>query len=194
MKALIDTCVIVDILQKREPFYQAAMEILLSVSNRKCTGFLTAKSITDIYYILRRSIHNEEEVRRLVHILFTLLEVKDTFSADCELALDSPMTDYEDAIMVQTACRIVADCIVTRNLKDYKLSSLPVFSPEQFLSELGKEENHQKLEMQSPLLQLLHKQRPNRIEHRDDHKRPHPRRSPSTYSRFPGLPAPETEA
>ena len=141
MQALIDTCVIVDILQKREPFYQAAMEILLSVSNRRCTGFLTAKSITDIYYILRRSIHNEEEVRRLVHILFTLLEVKDTFSADCELALDSPMTDYEDAIMVQTACRIGADCIVTRNLKDYKLSSLPVFSPEQFLSELGKEEN-----------------------------------------------------
>ena len=135
MKALIDTCVIVDILQKREPFYQADMEILLSVSNRRCTGFLTAKSITDIYYILRRSIHNEEEVRRLVRILFTLLEVKDTFSADCELALDSPMTDYEDAIMVQTAC------IVTRNLKDYKLSSLPVFSPEQFLSELGKEEN-----------------------------------------------------
>ena len=60
MKALIDTCVIVDILQKREPFYQAAMEILLSVSNRRCTVFLTAKSITDIYYILLRSIHNEE--------------------------------------------------------------------------------------------------------------------------------------
>lgn len=140
MKALIDTCVVVDILQKREPFNQAAMEILFSVSNRKCIGILTAKSITDIYYILRRSIHNEEEVRKLVRILFTLFEVKDTFSTDCEFALNSPMKDYEDAIMVQTACRIGADCIVTRNLKDYKLSSLPVFSPEQFLSELAKEE------------------------------------------------------
>ena len=51
------------------------------------------------------------------------------------------MKDYEDAIMVQTASRIGADCIVTRNLKYYKLASLPVFSPEQFLSELAKEEN-----------------------------------------------------
>lgn len=74
MKALIDTCVIVDILQKREPFIRQPWKSLLSVSNRRCTGFLTAKSITDIYYILRRSIHNEEEVRRLVRILFTLLK------------------------------------------------------------------------------------------------------------------------
>ena len=140
MKALIDTCVIVDILQKREPFCQPAMDILLAVANRKCTGILTAKSITDIYYILRRSIHSEEEARKLIHILFALFEVKDTFSADCELALDSSMRDYEDAVMAQTASRVGADCIVTRNLKDYKLSSLPAFSPEQFLAELEQEE------------------------------------------------------
>ena len=70
MKVLIDTCIVVDILQKREPFCHAAMEILLSVSNRKCIGILTAKAITDIYNILRRSIHNEEEVRKLLRILF----------------------------------------------------------------------------------------------------------------------------
>ena len=135
MKALIDTCIIVDILQKREPFYQDAMGILMLVSNRKFTGILTAKSITDIYYILKRSIHNEEEVRKLIRILFTLFEVRDTFSADCELALGSPVVDYEDAIMVQTAIRIDADCIITRNLKDYKASTIPVLSPEQFLGE-----------------------------------------------------------
>ena len=138
MKALIDTCVIIDILQKREPFYPSAMEILLAVSNKKCTGILTAKSITDIYYILRRSIHNEQEVRRLIRVLFTLFDVADTFSIDCELALSSAIKDYEDAIMAETASRVGAECIVTRNLKDYKLSSLPVLSPEQFLEELIK--------------------------------------------------------
>ena len=50
------------------------------------------------------------------------------------------MRDYEDAIIVQTASRTGADCIVTRNLKDYELSSLPVFSPEQFMVELSKED------------------------------------------------------
>ena len=136
MKALIDTCVIVDILQKRDPFYAAAMEILLAVSNKECTGILTAKSITDIYYILRRSIHN----RKLVRVLFTLFEVVDTFSIDCELALSSTIKDYEDAIMVETGSRVGAECVVTRNLKDYKLSALPVLSPDQFLEQMRKAE------------------------------------------------------
>ena len=139
MKALIDTCVIVDVLQKREPFYKAAMDIVLAISNRRCLGVLTAKSVTDVYYILRRSIHNEEEVRKLLRILFTLFDVEDTFSTDCQLALGSPMKDYEDAIMVQTAVRVGADCTVTRNLKDYRLSALPVFSPEDFLEKLAEE-------------------------------------------------------
>lgn len=139
MKALIDTCVIVDVLQKREPFYKAAMDIVLAISNRRCLGVLTAKSVTDIYYILRRSIHNEEEVRKLLRVLFTLFDVEDTFSTDCQLALGSPMKDYEDAIMVQTAVRIGADCIVTRNLKDYRLTALPVYSPEEFLEKLTEE-------------------------------------------------------
>ena len=140
MKALIDTCVIVDILQKRDLFYPAAMEILLAVSNKKCTGILTAKSITDIYYILRRSIHNEQEVRKLIRVFFTLFEVVDTYSIDCELALSSTIKDYEDAIMVETGSRVGAECIVTRNMKDYKLSSLPVLSPDQFLEEMIKAE------------------------------------------------------
>lgn len=72
MKALIDTCIIIDALQKREPFYSVSMNIILVIY-------------------------------------------------------------YEDAVMVQTAVRILADCIVTRNLKDYRLTSLPVLSPEQFL-------------------------------------------------------------
>ena len=133
MKALIDTCVIVDVLQKREPFYQDAMDIVLFVSNRQFLGVLTAKSITDIYYILRRSIHNEDEVRQLLRTLFILFDVEDTFSTDCQIALSSSIKDYEDAIMVQTALRTGADCIVTRNQRDYKLAPLPIFSPKEFL-------------------------------------------------------------
>lgn len=113
----------------KEPFYKAAMDIVLAISNRRCLGVLTAKSVTDVHYILRRSIHNEEEVRKLLRVLFTLFDVEDTFSTDCQLAIDSP----------QTAVRIGTECIVTRNLKDYRLAALPVYSPEKFLEELTKE-------------------------------------------------------
>lgn len=136
MKVLLDTCVVVDVLQKREPFYQNAMDIFLSISNRELEGVLTAKSLTDIYYIIRRSLHNEMETRKYLNTLFVLFDVEDTFSIDCQLALQSKMKDYEDAIMVETALRIGVDCIVTRNIKDYELSTIPVLSPEQLLAQL----------------------------------------------------------
>lgn len=140
MKVLLDTCVVVDVLQKREPFYQNAMDIFLSISNRELEGVLTAKSLTDIYYIIRRSIHNEMETRKYLNTLFVLFNVEDTFSIDCQLALQSKMKDYEDAIMVETALRIGVDCIVTRNIKDYELSTIPVLSPEQLLAQLNNDD------------------------------------------------------
>ncbi len=139
MKALIDTCVIVDVLQKREPFYKVAMDVVLAISKQQCQGMLTAKSVTDIYYILRRSIHDEQAVRKLLHVLFTLFDVEDTFSVDCQIAITSPMKDYEDAVMVQTAIRVGANCIVTRNLKDYKTAEIQVLSPEQFVAKIEEE-------------------------------------------------------
>ena len=140
MKVLIDTCVIIDILQKREPFYRPAMKILLAISNQIITGIITAKSLADIYYITRRSIHDETIVRRHLQTLFTLFEVVDTYASDCQFALSSEMKDYEDAIMVETALRIGADCIVTRNLKDYVQAKIPVLSTEDFLMMLYKQE------------------------------------------------------
>lgn len=139
MKALIDTCIVIDVLQKREPFCNAAMDIFLAVSNRRFTGVLTAKSITDIHYILHRSLHNESETRKAVRTLFTLFSVADTLASDCQNALSSPMTDFEDAVMSETADRLDIDYIITRNKKDCISSSVPVLSPDEFLQKLQEE-------------------------------------------------------
>ena len=139
MTAVIDTCVVIDVLQNREPFSKAALDVFLAASNRKFRGVLTAKSIMDIYYIIRRSLHDEQKTRAAVNKLFVLFDIADTFSADCRIAMLPPTYDYEDAVMIETAKRIGADCIVTRNLSDYGKSSVKVFSPEEFLQELEKE-------------------------------------------------------
>lgn len=140
MTAVIDTCVVIDVLQNREPFFKDAFEIFLAVSNRKFMGVLTAKSVMDIYYIIHRSLHDEQQTRAAVNKLFALFDVADTFSADCRIAVSSQTTDYEDAVMIETAKRIGADCIVTRNLWDYSKSSVPVFYPEEFLHKLKGEQ------------------------------------------------------
>jgi len=136
MKALIDTCIVVDVLQKREPFFEASMKIFVAVAQQQCIGVLTAKSIMDIHYLLQRSLHDEEKTRKLLRTLFSLFAVEDVCAMDCQLAMSSLTKDYEDAIMIEAAKRLRLDCIVTRNLKDYMVSDVPVYAPEAFLPHL----------------------------------------------------------
>ena len=65
--------------------------------------------------------------------LFVLFDLLDTVAMDVKLAINSDVSDYEDAVMIETAKRSRVDCIVTRNSKDYSASSVPVFTPERFV-------------------------------------------------------------
>lgn len=139
MKAIIDTCIVLDVLQNREPFFDNSLRVLHSVSDKACVGILTAKSITDIYYIIRRSPNNDSIARDSIRKLYMVFTVVDTLANDCELALYSETIDYEDAVMIETAKRVGADCIVTRNQKDYTKSEIPVYSPDEFLEKIENE-------------------------------------------------------
>ncbi len=133
MRILIDTCVIVDALQSRVPFAEAAQKIFIHSANKQFEGYITAKSVTDIYYLTHRLTHSDEETRKILSKLFTLFHLLDTTSLDCRKAISSEIGDYEDAIMVETAIRSEMDCIVTRNKKDYAKSSVAVYEPTSFL-------------------------------------------------------------
>ena len=67
---------------------------------------------------------------------FSLFDVLDTAARDCKKAISSSVTDYEDAVMIETAVRNGLEYIVTRNRKDYKASPVPVLSPNAFLQML----------------------------------------------------------
>ena len=141
MNALIDTCIIIDALQSREPFSKDAETIFLSVANRRCVGFLTANSVTDIYFLMHKALRSAAETRKALGILFSLFEIIDTCGIDCRKALTSGVSDYEDAVMIETASRAEIDCIVTRNLKDYAGAPMPVYSPTQFIELLYADED-----------------------------------------------------
>ncbi len=136
MRALIDTCIVIDALQAREPFAEDAQQIFLAVANKRVMGFLTAKSAADIYYITHRHTHSDQETRRVLGTLFNLFELLDTAGMDCRRAISSELTDYEDAMMTETALRCGMDCIVTRNLRDYGKAPVQVYSPSAFLTQI----------------------------------------------------------
>ena len=117
---MIDTCIVVDALQKREPFFPEAESIFLLCANLKFDGFLSAKAITDIYYLTHQQTHSNEETRKIIRTLCNLFHLLDTTSLDIQKAISSEVSDFEDAVRIETAIRSKLDCIVTRNTSDYK--------------------------------------------------------------------------
>ena len=139
MRALIDTCAIIDALQSREEFEKDAQKIFLAAANSAFLGYITAKAVTDIYYLMHRYTHSDRTSRETLNKLFTLFDVLDTAGIDCRKAVPSPVSDFEDAVMTETALRSEVDCIVTRNAGDFVKSPVPVLTPKEFLERLQAE-------------------------------------------------------
>lgn len=136
MKVLLDTCVVIDVLQDRQPFSEPAKEIFLLNANNIFSGYITAKSITDIYYLMHRITHDNKKSRNIIDKLLSLFQVLSTDGADCQKAILSETSDYENAVMIETALRADIDCIVTRNEHDYQHSPITIYSPTQFLEKI----------------------------------------------------------
>lgn len=135
---LFDTCVILDYLMRREPFAEDAKELVNKVANTNIEGFVTVKSMMDIYYILKNRFHDEKRVRKILMDLSNIFEVTDSLTYCCLKAFNSKINDFENALMSQTGEVLDVDYFVTRNKKDYKNSKLKVKTPRELIKILNK--------------------------------------------------------
>lgn len=133
MKILVDTNVIIDALTSREPWNVSAEKIFIMAANNIVDMYITASSATDIYYLVRKHLHNAETARQIMGKLYSMVGILEVKEEDCVEALVSPITDYEDAVIEQVARRTGVECIVTRNQKDYELGLAKVFLPDDFI-------------------------------------------------------------
>lgn len=140
MNVLIDTCVVMDFLQRREPFADTACKVFRAAATEQFSGCITAKSATDIYYLTHRCTHSDKESRIKLNQLLSIVGMLNSAADDVFHVISSEVSDFEDAVMIETAIRSRMDCIVTRNTKDYTKSLIPVYTPGQFM-ELLKQEN-----------------------------------------------------
>jgi hypothetical protein len=89
----------------------------------------------NVFYIARR-LRNADEAHKVVSALLAASNVCPLHQAMLQTALTLPMRDYEDAVQCATADVCSLDAIITRDPRDYAAAPLPVFSPEDFLSQL----------------------------------------------------------
>ena len=134
--ALIDTDVILDFFFDRKPFSDDAAKILSLCESREIKGFITSVILSNVYYLLRQTSTHEKVIEKLLQLV-TITEVLSTDRDVIIKALNSNFKDFEDALQNYSAeLNGKIDLIVTRNIKDFKYSTLGVMTPDNYLKTL----------------------------------------------------------
>jgi predicted nucleic acid-binding protein len=132
MKSIfLDTNVLIDFLADRKPFSIDAARLFDYSLKKKITIYISAVSYNNIYYIIRQSLSHAETIKMLTEIS-EWTNVIDLTKEIINKSLTSDFKDFEDAIQYHCAkSNNKIDLIVTRDTKDFKISSLPILTPKE---------------------------------------------------------------
>ena len=132
----VDSDVILDVLEKRERFYEYSAQILSLGDEKKIKLVTTSLAFANIYYLLRKhlGIEKAKENLRKLRIIVDVISVN---TKEVDLALNSELSDFEDALQYFTALDGKIEFIITRNVRDYKNPKLIVQTPQQYIEGLN---------------------------------------------------------
>jgi predicted nucleic acid-binding protein len=133
---LIDVNILLDVLQKREPFYEMSAHLLASVETDRVKGYVAAHSITTLFYLIKKD-RSAAEARATITNILQFIKIAPVDQSTIEQALNLDYRDYEDAVQMIAAVQCKADFLITRNVKDYQPALLSVLQPVDFLGTLG---------------------------------------------------------
>lgn len=135
-RLFLDTNIVVDLLDRREPFCHDAVRIFSMAYNKQVQLVVSPMTYSTASFLLRK--HGSEGVRKLLSNFRQLARVSTTDERTVDDSLASQFQDFEDAMQYYTALRANAEIIITRNGKDFKASSLPVMTAGEYLSAIEK--------------------------------------------------------
>ena len=130
MKILFDTNVILDVLLARKEFVQASAGLVGMAEHKKIEGYLCATTITTLDYLISKALTKRQSKRELGKLL-QIFHVAEVNAKVLELSINSTFSDFEDAVQYHSGEFHKVDGIVTRNIKDYKNATLPIYAPDE---------------------------------------------------------------
>lgn len=129
MKILLDCDVLLDVMAGREKFLADSARVLDGCESGKIHGAIAWHTLANAYYLA-------DDSKKALKFFEDLLSFIEVVGGDTQLALEairSGFSDFEDALQSACAKQFDADFIVTRNVKDYKLSDIKAISPADFI-------------------------------------------------------------
>lgn len=137
MKIMCDTNIILDVLLDREPFAEDSYQVLRHCEEHRIDGFISASSVTDIFYLVRKYTHNTDLAYKAVGKLLEIVKVCSVTNNEVLIAFQKKAKDFEDCLLATCARSINCDYIVTRNTKDFQDFNVPLLTPSELLQKLG---------------------------------------------------------
>ena len=136
MRVLVDTNVLIDFLAQRAPFFDEARKLLIFAEMGDCELWASASQISDIFYVLSEGgkASKTDAAKAALISLRGIIRICAPGEEETDKALESTWSDFKDALLYQAAMSLGARCIITRNTQDFILSSLPVYTCQQFFT------------------------------------------------------------
>ncbi|MBE9264001.1 PIN domain-containing protein [Microcystis sp. LEGE 00066] len=135
MKVLVDTNIIIDIALERQPYFTNSETVLAFVEQGQIEGYISASTISDLYYLIRKQKGRDLTIEFLQEIL-TFCQIATVNKAAIIMAFITNFQDFEDSIQYSTAVVNKLDAIITRNPQDFPIITPRIITPEQLIVEL----------------------------------------------------------
>lgn len=136
MKLMIDTNVILDMVFRRKGC-DDSMKLFRKIKDYGYVAYITASSVTDLFYITRKVLHDTGQTYAVMENIFKLVTVLSVTEKDIMDAFGQKWKDFEDCVQYMTGKNSGADFIITVNRGDFEDVLLPVRTPAEWLEEAG---------------------------------------------------------
>ena len=137
MRLFLDTNVVLDLLGERKPFYESIAKIATLADKGQITLVVSALSYSTVNYILMKHENREKVIGKLQKFK-VISEICSLDEVINEKSLNSKFKDFEDALQYFSALKNGCNIIITRNVKDFKESEIPVMTPAEYLTTIRK--------------------------------------------------------
>lgn len=133
----LDTNVMLDLLGERIPFYDASAKIASLADNKQIKLIVSALSYATVSYFLTK-FENAEKAKEKLRKFKIISEISDLDDLTIEKGLNSNFTDFEDSLQYFSAIKSGCNILITRNVKEFKESQIPVMTPDEYLMSIRK--------------------------------------------------------
>jgi len=132
-RVFVDTNVVLDFLLTRHPHANSSQQLFSMADRGEVDITVSSLSLVNVHDILYGSckIKTARSIIAKFKVLVTTHELNDKI---IDLALyDTAFSDFEDGVQYYTALEAVCDVLVTRDLRGFKSSAIPVMTTEQVI-------------------------------------------------------------